>query len=231
MFKTWRNIVLVVSLSLVLAGSASAYTGTLSSDTGGLLGTGIWVDKTLLPTPEWPDWTPATITWVVTYNPSITMWHYDYTLSVYKQEVSHFVVEASLDFTIEDLFNPEGTPYQSIQVGEQSGAGSPGLPGSLYGIKFDSTTGTTVHFSFDSPRQPVWGDFYSKDGKAGDAWNAVWNAGFLITDPLDPPANGSIDNHLLVPDTIVPEPTALMVLGIGLVGLGGLLARRRYAAR
>ena len=71
----------------------------------------------------------------------------------------------------------------------------------------------------------------SKDAQNNKVWNAVWNAGFgnPDTDPSGPPGGGSLDGHLLVPDTShdvppVPEPTSLAVLGIGLLCL---LARRR----
>ena len=74
---------------------------------------------------------------------------------------------------------------------------------------------------FDSIRMPVWGDFYAKCG--GIPPNEAWNEGFATPDPLDPPADGSIASHILVPDSFVPEPTTLSLL----VACGLLAARRR----
>jgi hypothetical protein len=45
-------------------------------------------------------------------------------------------------------------------------------------------------------------------------------------DPLDPAASGSINYHLLVPDTRTPEPATLLLLGLGV-----LMLRRRRLCR
>jgi hypothetical protein len=69
--------------------------------------------------------------------------------------------------------------------------------------------GTDWTATLVTARAPVWGDFYIKDGKTGGIDNSAWNTGFLDADPLDLPADRSINNHVLVPDTYttpVPEP-------------------------
>jgi hypothetical protein len=106
------------------------------------------------------------------------------------------------------------------------------MPEPIYGIKFDEASGTATHMEFLTLRAPVWGDFYSKNGRAGGhGWNLAYNAGFGSpdSDPTAPPQGGSIANHLLVPDTrevpSVPEPSTMLLFGAGL--LGAALALRK----
>ena len=69
--------------------------------------------------------------------------------------------------------------------------------------------------------------------RAGGSDNSAWNTGFLDADPLDLPANGSINNHVLVPDTYttpVPEPGTLLLVGTGLASAGAW-SRKRWFGR
>lgn len=61
----------------------------------------------------------------------------------------------------------------------------------------------------------------------GGTQNTVWNAGFTAVDPTDAVDHGSIGNHIIVPDSVIPEPSSMMALGAGLMGLSGLVIRRR----
>lgn len=156
----------------------------------------------------------------------ITHYHYKYTLNVPGpgNEISHFILEVSDLFSEEDFWNETG-PFGPAGIGDfNQGNGNPDIPGEIHGLKFDELWGTTAVIEFDSSRMPVWGDFYAKDG--GNPTNQAWNEGFARPDPPDPADDGSIDNHILVPDSHVPEPATL-----ALVVLGGLMIARRRTRR
>ena len=221
-------LLLMLAVLVVAAAPVAAFTGSLSSSNSEINGTGFWVNQSLLPPAEQPNWIPATINWTVTQNINQS-WHFDYVLSVYRAEVSHFVLETSQSFTNQDIFNLQGHSG-AVNVGWHNvGPGNPSIPSNVYGIKFDSTVGTNLHVSFDSWRAPVWGDFYSKCGNVGGTQNTAWNAGFSTTDtdPISPAANGSLLNHILVPDTtVVPEPGSMMALGAGIIAMLASTRRR-----
>jgi hypothetical protein len=201
-----KVIAVVTFLLLVSSAQAVLYSGSLSSQTGQIDGVGGWID---------PGHT--TIEWQVWDNPDFS-WHYEYTLTVPQSDVSHFIIELSESATADHIFNLQG-PFAGTEVKLHSGpsSGNPDMPGDLFGIKFDGVTGTTVSLSFDAWRMPVWGDFYAKCGATPP--NQAWNMGFLNTDPPDPPSSGTIDNHILVPDTYIPEPVTLLLLALGTVAL------------
>jgi hypothetical protein len=214
-----RNIRLggrAVATLMALATASQAglsYTGSLSYPDG-LYAQGVWAD-------------PATkIEWTVTdYS---TYWHYEYTLTAAAQNISHMIIEVSPSFQVNDIWNIEPSFIGSDGLDDWTEQqGNPGLPDTFRGLKWNFGTATTLTVEFDSDRAPVWGDFYAKDGKAPhtDTVNLAYNLGFTSpdTDPTAAIGNGSVDNHLLVPDTktVVPLPGAVLLgfLGLGAAGL------------
>lgn len=221
----------VCILSLIcLAGLAGQVSATYYTFQGSLAyGNGLYAEN------DWAN-NGTTLSWTVTYDdsdpdvPDFFYWHYSYTLTVPEKGISHAIIEASNGvnpFTTYNIYEPDGAPAVEIQEYHPTGdsGANPHMPADLYGIKFEgwSNDPTSITVSFYSDRVPVWGNFYAKDGNKGPV--LLYNTGFSANDidPDTPAGNGSLDGHLLVPDT-VPEPSLLTLLGLG--GLG-LLRKKR----
>ena len=92
-------------------------------------------------------------------------------------------------------------------------------------------------FQFTSSRLPMWGDFYTKDGfdRTTDEWAAAYNTGFGTDPTVD---DDPFTNWIPVPDTeggappqefVIPEPSTIVLLGLGLSGLAIVVRRRKRA--
>jgi len=212
-----------MSVSVVFA---ETYTGTLTGDQLGGSGT----------------WFPASISWTVEEAVYGSEWRYSYEFSAGTCEVSGFILQVSPNFTADNIWDASG----DFEI-----MGLRNLEAEFYGIKFDG-----VCISFSSDRAPMWGNFYVADGQGNAAWTlntGDWerlNAGGMndntkATGIYIPPfgdfteddGSGVIVNgcsylgFILVPDSKgpppVPEPSSLLTLMCGGMGLIGFAVRRR----
>lgn len=221
----------IVLLGCVATPALAIFDGDLDYAGGGLIAEGFWADDS------------TKLTWEVNWASNV--WNYRYTLHVPAHAVSHLILETSIDLSADEITNVQGSfvdgecwaigTYDTTQ-----GFSNPGMPDSIYGIKFElGGEHTNLWFSFDCPRDPVWGDFYARNGVGGGEPSVLWNAGFVNpdVDPTDPVSAGSLLSHVVRPDTSQgsqppgddsPEAaTWLLLAATGAVGT----RRRKLAGR
>ena len=79
----------VLLIGVLGSAQASSYTGSLSTDDGGLLASGLWADS-------------AALEWEIMQNADLS-WHYSYEFEVPAGAVSHVIFEVSDTFTADDI--------------------------------------------------------------------------------------------------------------------------------
>lgn len=228
---------MALALSMATA-HAVIYSGTLSSS-------GLGADGLLTGTEAWEN--DALFSWSASdQEANCDGWYYTYQLTVTGKDISHVTTEVSNTFELSNLIGNIVDPGDILSEGSLDhygpglhGSSDPNIPAGLYGIKVDTQGDTkSITWSFCSDRVPVWGDMYAKDGKTGGEDVYLFNKGFnsngpesTDTDPTDPASNGSIQNHILVPDSISddPGPTPFPEPSTGMLGALGLMMiiRRR----
>ena len=223
-FRTCMIAIFIVIAAFVTQSGTlglASYVGSLSTTTSptGIAGTGYWVTTG-----------PTQINWSVAELADGT-WNYDYNFYVPAGNISHFILERSSGFSLNDIFDMRGD-FSGITIATFTppDPSNPSLPGTINGIKFNDVSTTSGGFHFSSTRAPVWGNFYSKDGTTFNTpptlFNTAWNAGYLLPTPTDPPSNGSVSYKILVPDTYTAVPDASTIV-LACFGTLQLLAIRR----
>jgi hypothetical protein len=225
------SLVLVLGLAVnvwadIIAVDEAYWTGSRTTNDGGIIAYDGWA---------WTDDTTDAykgfkISWVITQTGGV--YNYSYTLSdlnggTLTKFPSHLILEVSEDFA-SDIVTGSDIPAEKV-LGPQDWTeheGNPYMPGSIWGIKLDVGLMT---YSFSTDVAPIWGDFYSKDGNLEGVTAVAYNSG-IGTDPTL--TTTDFTNWIAVPDTEsapppIPEPSTLLLIGTGLLGLG-LSARGRF---
>lgn len=157
-------------------------------------------------------------------------WRYNYTFTGFQMPgASHVVLDLSDNsLTDPNVMTDIAASYDySLEFGTFTGSqpSNPGLAGPITGVKVNTENpGSTFSFAFTSNRAPVWGDFYLKGGNDSFAYN---NGLTLHATSMD------VNDFIARPDTLsaVPEPSSVVLVGLGALGLAGLRLRRRIFGR
>ena len=176
------------------------------------------------------------IDWTISQTGSL--WTYNYTVDVTDsptkiKDVSHFILEVTNDANPFHILGGTSTPTEGPKTWTASG--NPGMPNPMYGVKFDFG-GPVVNYTMVTDRAPVWGVFYSKDGKDGGQDVTAWSA--ALNDVNYKTSNSFSELDFIVrPDggsgggsgNPVPVPAAAWLLGSALIGLLSTAKRRRQS--
>jgi hypothetical protein len=175
--------------------------GTLSTDAGSITGVGAWAVN------------GVSLSWDVENNQNGTYTYtYVWTAPINSRDLSHLTIQVSDDFSEANVIDwsvaypdfPSGSGDETFDIGN--------LDGIPWAFKFDDLgESTTYTLSLTTNRMPMDGNFYAMDGTGTNAKNTL----------ID-----EFNYYIAVPDTFVPIPSALWLLGSGVLGL--VFVRRKF---
>lgn len=165
-------------------------------------------------------------------------WKYIYTITTdtAQNDISNLILEVTNDGNPFNTYLGTDTKIEGPKLWDVPSSGSPLMPNSIYGVKFDfggeSISG--VKYTMITDRAPVYGVFYAKDGNNPYvvAWsNALstsqyWNNESLTEiDFIVRPDGGGWPPHS------VPEPATMLLLCSGLIGIAAVSGKKRFKRR
>ena len=199
------------------------------------------------------------ISWVISQDSDTSMYSYQYNISgqlfgdtdPLGKGLSHWILEVTDGSKASDFLNV--SPYFSTNddgseespkqwVTSNLTNPNPYMPSTgIYGLKWETTGEDVLTFtvSFDTMKDPVWGDFYAKDGfeNASGVFATAYNAGFGIdltatnTDNFTDFTNWiARPNGGTWPHQSIPEPATMLLLGSGLIGIA-VSGKKRFKRR
>ena len=186
-----------------------------------------------------PDWDEPNggfkIAWNITESAGIYTYEYTITNSSdldLAKALSHWnlqITDGAVlgDFSDFNILPEDGNP----KVHEGLSMGNPGMPDDLYGFKWEDG-GKTVFNSFKTANEPVWGDFYAKDGKVAGVDTIAYNTNFgtmpddTTTDFTGWIARPNGSTPPTTPPPVVPIPAAVW-MGLPVLAGLGIIERRK----
>jgi len=235
----WLVSILVLVFGLGTGAWATSYVGEISG-VDSTVGSSVGLTAT-------DGWSGAFLHWFVDDVTNPGHWTYDYHFYTYSEKgISHVITEVSLNFTGNNIKDGTTSGWELQTYGEAQGGSNPGILGDVFGLKWEGLsnvpttpeayTGSYWKWTIVTDRAPMWGDFYAKDGVENPqgedkidvyAYNTGFGFDTTATIGGGNAYNATTDRAwVLVPDTTsIPEPTTLLLLGFGLIGLAGF--RRR----